>query len=474
MKYLKVEDEFYYSEQGKKELAQKYCLKVEQLTFARNKDVILDSFENGSIENKIFYAPYLPEILSTSFKSIFEVIRVENKYGLLTKKQKEEGISAIEILQQKLGANVYAPTITFDNYIIDKDDRNFKSLMTKLKILRSRKASGIVSRGFFLTGIPGTGKTFFAKCIAGELKMHLIELNLSVFINADDTFGLLNSFFDFFKYTSGEYVILLDEIEKMFNGSPKAQQVLGYLLTTLNEYTVSNKNNKADALFIATANNVTQLVQQNPELFRKGRFDDSIYLTAPNEKKAKETFLSYEKKYKGIFKNNTLPFIFFILFYDENLETYKIVENSRLAEIIKMLKQDDIFMDILKKYTCDLLTDNIEIKKEKLYNYILNNEYTNQIINKILEKYDFCLNVFEIIRVAFAVWRSKMEVDRNLFPYVPAEIESIVAELYDNFYFGSKDSLNIEEYLESNTPLQISMISGIQKMNGATQTFTKL
>lgn len=37
MLYLKVDDEYYYSEEGKKELAAKYNLSEENLVFARSK-----------------------------------------------------------------------------------------------------------------------------------------------------------------------------------------------------------------------------------------------------------------------------------------------------------------------------------------------------------------------------------------------------------------------------------------------------
>ena len=135
MLYLKVEDEYYYSDEGKKELAAKYNLSEESFVFARNKDIILNAFENGSIAQTTFIAPYLPENLSSEFKGIFDVIRVNNKYGLLTKRQKEENIDPMTILREKLGSNIYAPVVTFNDYIIDKASSSFISMMSNLRAI---------------------------------------------------------------------------------------------------------------------------------------------------------------------------------------------------------------------------------------------------------------------------------------------------------------------------------------------------
>ena len=66
-----------------------------------------------------------------------------------------------------------------------------------------------------------------------------------------------------------------------------------------------------------------------------------------------------------------------------------------------------------------------------------------------------------------------METNRSEFPYVPAEIESIVTELFSDYYFSERDT-DIIKFFNANTPLQISMSSGIKEMNGATMEFTKM
>ncbi|MDA3053610.1 ATP-binding protein [Campylobacter sp. JMF_03 NE3] len=475
MRYLIVEDEYYYTEQGKEDLAAKYDTKKENLIVALNKEIIDAAFLDNSIVDKVFMSPYLPETLDKKF-TIFETIRVSNKYGLLTKKQYEEKVAPAQILRDKLQCNIYAPNFTFNDYIIDKNNDVFRNLIDSLKILRSRKASGIICRGYFLTGIPGTGKTFFAKCISGELNMPLVELNLSYFINHDNTFGLLKNFFNFFKYTEGEYIILLDEIEKMFNGTPKAQQVLGQLLTTLNEYASINNNNKADVIFIATANNITDLVANNPELFRKGRFDKSIYLTAPQEDKAKDTFVFYQNKFSNNFKKSIIPFLFFMAFSDKEKKKYQLIETSRINEIFEIIKNDTETMKIIEEYIEDesvaVLADNL--RQTLLFEFLTKHATINNMIEKIVTDFNFNLDINQIIIESFSVWREKLETNASLFPYVPAEIESMVGELFEFYYFGRKDEINTLKYIRENIPLQISMSNGIKNMNAATENFLKL
>ncbi|WP_172198621.1 ATP-binding protein [Campylobacter sp. RM16188] len=475
MLYLKIEDEYFFSKEGKDELCSKYNTKQENICFARDKEVILNAFEDGSISYKIFIAPYLPELLDPKFSEIFDVIRVENKFGLLTKRQKEEGITPIQVLKDKLKANVYNPTVTFDDYIIDKDSQTFKSMISALRLIKTRTNFGITSRGYFLTGVPGTGKTFFAKCIAGELDRSLIELNLSFFINSDDTFGMLNKFFDFFKYTEGNYVVLIDEIEKMFNDSPKAKQVLGYLLTVLNEYQDKNKKNKADVLFIATANNVTELVKKNPELFRKGRFDLSIYLTAPTESKATDTFDHYISKHQEIFKAQSLPMVFFMIAADPAHKFYNFAKESRLGKIIDKIKEDAQAMEVIKSYPYILTPDkNTNEQKTKLFEHIKKSDYMCKVMDGLLEEYKFELDTNELVCVCFSEHRDKMLGSRSEFPYVPAEIESMISELFSEYYFGESQNFDLRSYVRANTPLQISMSEGILAMNGATENFTKM
>ena len=101
------------------------------------------------------------------------------------------------------------------------------------------------------------------------------------------------------------------------------------------------------------------------------------------------------------------------------------------------------------------------------------------LASEIKEKYAFKVNVDNAVSVCFSTYRQKMTTDMNLFPYVPAEIESIVREFYQSYYmfdlnFDLQKDANLKQYISSNTPLQISMSAGIKEMDGATKSFAKL
>ena len=453
MRYFKVDDLYYFTSQGLAEIQEKY--KSEYLVKVVSKEQILNEIvSKEEIEKIDFISFMLPQNLLPEFSEI-ELIRVPNKFGLLTKEQKERGVDPFDILKSKIGANIYQPKITFENYVIDKNSVEFKNLMAQIKMIDVKKQSGLPLKGFFLTGVPGTGKTFFAKCVAGELGRALIHLNLSIFINSSDTFGLLESFFGFFEHNEGKYVVLIDEIEKMLSGNnPKTKQVLGWLLTALND--INEKNLKSEVFFIATANNITNLAVENPELFRKGRFDMSIYLTAPNIKKANETFQIYINKMNKTFYFQTLPYLAQVAY--EKLKYNRAVlleDGSKANQIVDSFCQSEIFNSLLDLEFADIL------KNEKMLT----------LLKSFKDRFVFDLPVDRLIAVINAVYRENL-TDRDLFAYVPAEIEQMIGELFLLFFFDSKEP-NYEEYFKKNFPIQVSMSKGIEIMNAATQNFVR-
>lgn len=453
MRFLKVSDSYYLTKNGLAELKEKYNSKKIEPIFG--KDEVLNFMKSDDIEYIDFVTFFLPENLHSDFSNV-EMVRVPNKFGLLTKEQKERNLSPFEVLEKEIGAKIYEPKVTFADYVIDRENENFKDLMSQVRSIKIKKRAGLVSKGFFLTGVPGTGKTFFAKCVAGELNRYLIHLNLSIFINSNDTFGLLANFFDFFKYNDGEYVVLIDEIEKMLTGNNlKTKQVLGYLLTALNDF--GEVEYRSEVFFIATANNITDLALENPELFRKGRFDMSIYLTAPNRSKATDIFAFYIKQLNKKFKTKTFPFLVETAYdiLSKGISSY-FLSGSKASNIVNEICQNEIFA---KK------------SNELSQSEILNEPSLKEFYAKLMESNLFDLNILHTINNVFITYR-KLMVDNELFPYVPAEIEQMLTEIFRLQYFD-KGEIDYIKYFKANTPIQLSMKEGILKMNSATQNFTR-
>ncbi|EAL1486919.1 ATP-binding protein, partial [Campylobacter upsaliensis] len=178
------------------------------------------------------------------------------------------------------------------------------ALKTYTAQLVKAEERGYKAKGIFLVGIPGTGKTFFPKCFAGELRRRLIALNLSQIMESDEPITKLNGIFEYLHqrkidYPDEKFVILIDEIEKMIgNASAKEKQMLGRLLTILNDINTPACEYSFNAIFFATANDLGSILENNPEFLRRGRWDELFFINLPTHEYAIEMFEIYFKKYK--------------------------------------------------------------------------------------------------------------------------------------------------------------------------------
>ncbi|MBX7491229.1 AAA family ATPase [Helicobacter turcicus] len=232
------------------------------------------------------------------YQSFFSIKNLPNKYGILTTQQKQSGISEAEALEFELGLSVIDSPFTL------KDIGGATALKKYTAQFLRAEQKGYKAKGIFLVGIPGTGKTFFPKCFAGELKRMLIALNLSYIMESNAPIEKLNSIFAYLHqraidYPAEKFVILIDEIEKMIgNATAKEKQMLGRLLTILNDINTPACEYKFNAIFFATANDLGSILANNPEFLRRGRWDELFFINLPTHEYAIEMFEIYIKKYK--------------------------------------------------------------------------------------------------------------------------------------------------------------------------------
>lgn len=242
------------------------------------------------------------------YRNLFIIKNLPNKHGLLTSQAKTAGISEAQMLESELGLSVIDSPFTLN------DIGGAKPLKDFTKQLVNAEKHGYQAKGIFLVGIPGTGKTFFPKCFAGELKRKLIMLNLSQILESDEPIGKLNEIFEYLdnrckEYPSEKFVILIDEIEKMIGNSvePKQKQMLGRLLTVLNDIHTPACEYKFNAIFFATANDLASILSNNPEFLRRGRWDELFFISLPTAEYAREMFELYIKKFKIAFMLKIMP-----------------------------------------------------------------------------------------------------------------------------------------------------------------------
>ncbi|OCR86954.1 hypothetical protein CFT12S00416_08960 [Campylobacter fetus subsp. testudinum] len=239
-------------------------------------------------EKKVFLAPY------EAFKEVINLIpqiELENKYGILTTQEAELGITKAQALQEKLGISVIDSPYTF------ADIGGAEKLKEYIEQLKQAEQRGFKPKGIFLVGIPGTGKTFFPTCLSGELKRPLIMLNLEQLKEAGNPINQLNKVFEFLNKQKEKMILLIDEIEKMIGNAD--DPLTGRLMTILSSLGDPGSEYKdLNLLIFATANNLNSILDHQPALLRRGRFDELFFVNLPTEETARNIFQIYIKKYK--------------------------------------------------------------------------------------------------------------------------------------------------------------------------------
>jgi AAA+ superfamily predicted ATPase len=152
-------------------------------------------------------------------------------------------------------------------------------------------------KGIMLLGVQGSGKTAIAKALAQSWEVGLIKLDIGkVFA------GLVGESEKRMRQALAQIdaaggVIIIDELDKGLSGAGSSDKtdggttnrVIGTLLTWLSE--------KHPGVFlVATANDITALRRNHPELLRKGRFDEIWFSDVPTQEEREEIFKIHLKK----------------------------------------------------------------------------------------------------------------------------------------------------------------------------------
>lgn len=124
----------------------------------------------------------------------------------------------------------------------------------------------------------------------------MVILNLALFKERNNPIQSLNDVFEYLNNTNSKQIILIDEIEKMVGkGEDSLTGRLMTILSDLNSKASEYKN--LDVLIFATANSLSEILENQPALLRRGRFDELFFVNLPTMENAKEIFEIYIKKY---------------------------------------------------------------------------------------------------------------------------------------------------------------------------------
>lgn len=473
MYYFYAPDLKYYNDDEVNKLKEKY--KLDEIIYCYDK-------KQFKKEIKRFYKGIKTAVISPLELTYFDkkiisqnvvyLVSLPNEFGLLTSQDKEKGVTEEYILSNKLNVEVTKPKLTLDNYI------GKNSLKEEVHSIKLKKIIGLSLKGFFLTGVPGTGKSHFVKCVAGELGRTLINLNLYSLIEKYNTLELLTMIFEFFKKNKGFYILWIDEIEKMLadvdNG--KVRAVIGYLLTQIQEF--GQYSDDSDMFIMTTSNNLSALKKAFPELFRNGRFDYLIALE-PSAKNDAQDLIEYHcntwiKRYKDDVKKIIYKIISEKNFKNDYLQN--INENSLIYKIYSSyVNEETKYNSLLQEYSNFSLKDFlIEIDKN------INSNLFHPLkifFNSIIEEYPLNIDIEELAHIINIAYTDDKLPTKN-FPLVPAEVEYLASYLYVTYLFKDVDCYSENTLkdilLKKISPIQIVMKDSIQDIQAVTSEFLKV
>lgn len=152
-----------------------------------------------------------------------------------------------------------------------------------------KSTDGLLPRGFFFFGSPGTGKTLLARAIAGELELPLISIYSSALFSrwVGESEKKLEEIFRRAKQVA-PCILLLDEVDsiaplrRVTDDSGVSQRLVNQLLREIDK-----AKDFKDLIIIATTNRMDLV---DPALIRSGRYDYVIKFDGPDEEERLEIF----------------------------------------------------------------------------------------------------------------------------------------------------------------------------------------
>ncbi|WP_278465714.1 AAA family ATPase [Gimesia maris] len=170
---------------------------------------------------------------------------------------------------------------------------------------RSQESSAVRPRGVLLLGVPGTGKSAFAKALGKETGRSTLTLDVGALMGAlvgqtEERTRQALRIVDAMQPA----VLFIDEVEKGLSGAASSGQsdsgvstrMLGTLLSWLNDHT-------SDVFVVCTANDISKLP---PELIRAERFDGLFFLDLPGDSQKQMIWNIYREQY-GLTEDQELP-----------------------------------------------------------------------------------------------------------------------------------------------------------------------
>ncbi|MDR2266065.1 MAG: ATP-dependent zinc metalloprotease FtsH [Christensenellaceae bacterium] len=166
----------------------------------------------------------------------------------------------------------------------DEEKEELKEVVEFLKAPRKYRSVGArIPKGVLLVGNPGTGKTLFARAVAGEANVPFFQISGSDFVEMFVGVGAARVR-DLFTQAkrSQPCIVFIDEIDAvgrkrgagLGGGNDEREQTLNQLLVQMDGFDPS------DGIVVMAATNRSDVL--DPALLRPGRFDRHVYVNMPD------------------------------------------------------------------------------------------------------------------------------------------------------------------------------------------------
>lgn len=285
----------------------------------------------------------------------------------------------------KLAIKKEEKTITFDKYIdVPKEARDF---VNQIKDPKINESFGIpLPGGILLTGDPGTGKTYLARAIAGELDCPFFVYTATDLVGYSYSPAIIRYVFRVAREEAEKEhkkmaIIFIDEFDAIGsrtaeNVNIKTTQSVNSLLTQLEGF----EQKKVKVIVIAATNHPDRI---DPALLRSGRIETIVRIGYPNKEARKDLL----KEFIGDKRvNNGVASGFFIMRLADvtnglsPADIRLFVENASRIAIIQNKAQTGIDYECVARALWDM-------KKAKYKKQVPNRSEKEALINNLLTRY---------------------------------------------------------------------------------------
>lgn len=240
------------------------------------------------------------------------------RHGALTSQEKECKMKEHEVLANKLFLDVY------DYKTLPKLEEMAGSkgfIDWVYKIDKAVKLGKKLKPSVFV-GMAGCGKSRGVEALANFWKVPMIDLKLQEVLQHSKPYELIDKIFSYLDRTQIKCVLRMDEIEQMLED----KGMMGKLLTLFNNLNTP-KGYNLNGVVIATANNISQIMNDAPQFFRHGRWNEKFFVSFPRNDDAMDIMEYYIHKYK----------VNFIFRSKEGKKCDKISLKDTLFEILELI-----------------------------------------------------------------------------------------------------------------------------------------